>query len=70
VFGVVRAKATKTLPHRHAVDQLRAVAAAEEAHIASLVDGLGDVAVTRVPMLASDLHDLDGIATMERLLFG
>jgi anion-transporting ArsA/GET3 family ATPase len=69
-FGSVRAKATKALPHRHAVDQLRAAAVAEEAHIAALIDGLGDVALTRVPMLALDLHDLDGVASMERLLFG
>ena len=69
-FSAVRAKATKDLPHRHAVDQLRAAATTEEAHIAALIDRLGDVAVTRVPMLASDLHDLEGIAAMERLLFG
>jgi anion-transporting ArsA/GET3 family ATPase len=70
LFPAVRAKITKTLPHRFAVDQLRDAAVSEEAHIASLVDGLGDVTVTRVPTLASDLHDLDGIASLEGLLFG
>ncbi|HUP72823.1 MAG TPA: ArsA-related P-loop ATPase [Acidimicrobiales bacterium] len=69
-FGAVRAKVTKDLPHRQAIDLLREAAVAEEAHVASLVDGLGDIAVERVPLLASDLHDLEGIASMERLLFG
>ncbi|MEO5838697.1 MAG: ArsA-related P-loop ATPase [Acidimicrobiales bacterium] len=70
VFGAVRAKATKGLPHRQAVERLRDAAAAEEAHVAALIDGLGDIAVERVPMLASDLHDLEGIASIEALLFG
>ena len=70
LFAAVRAKATKNLPHRYAVDQLREVAVVEEAHVASLIDGLGDIAVARVPLLASDLHDLDGIASIERVLFG
>jgi anion-transporting ArsA/GET3 family ATPase len=69
-LAAVRAKVTKDLPHRQAVDLLREAAIAEEAHVASLVDGLGDIAVERVPLLASDLHDLDGIAAMEGLLFG
>ena len=70
LFGTVRAKATKNLPHRQAVDRLRDAAIAEEAQVASLISGLGEVAVGRVPMLASDLHDLDGIATIEGMLFG
>ena len=70
LFGAVRAKATKGLPHRRAVERLRDAAVAEEAHVATLIDGLGDIAVERVPMLASDLHDLEGIASIEALLFG
>jgi anion-transporting ArsA/GET3 family ATPase len=70
LFAAVRSKSTKTLPHRAAVDQLREAAVVEEAHVTSLIDGLGDIAIARVPLLASDLHDLDGIASMERLLFG
>jgi anion-transporting ArsA/GET3 family ATPase len=69
-YGAVRAKATKHLPHRQAVELLREAAVAEEAHVVSLVSGLGDVVVTRVPLLESDLHDIDGVAALERLLFG
>jgi anion-transporting ArsA/GET3 family ATPase len=69
-YGAVRAKGTKDLPHRQAVERLREAAVAEEAHVVSLVAGLGDVVVTRVPLLETDLHDVEGLASIERALFG
>ena len=41
--------------------ELCALADAEEAVIAPLVDGIDDAAVHRVPQLDTDVHDLDGL---------
>ena len=70
LYGAVRAKGTKDLPHRQAVELLREAAIAEQAHVVSLVAGLGDIVVARVPLLESDLHDIEGITFVERALFG
>lgn len=45
------------------------VATREEAHLATLTERLPDTPVVRVPFLASDVHDLDGLAEVGRWLF-
>ena len=49
--------------------ELRALADAEEAVIAPLVDGIDAAAVHRVPQLDSDVHDLDGLQAIAAHLF-
>ena len=46
------------------------VATREEAHLAELRDRLPGTPVVRVPFLATDVHDLDGLAEVGRWLFG
>jgi len=45
------------------------VADAEEAHLADLAAGVEPAPVVRVPMLAADVHDLDGLAVVSEYLF-
>ena len=47
----------------------RTMAAGEEDHIAGLADQLAPAPVVLVPFLASDVHDLDGLAEIEAHLF-
>ena len=49
--------------------ELCALADAEEAVIAPLVDGVDPAAVHRVPQLDSDVHDLDGLRAVAAHLF-
>ena len=49
--------------------ELRALADAEEAVIAPLLADADDDAVHRVPLLDSDVHDLDGLREIARHLF-
>ena len=49
---------------------LRAVAEREEANFATLAERVEPAPVTRVPFLASDVHDLDGLAQIAEHLFG
>jgi anion-transporting ArsA/GET3 family ATPase len=49
--------------------ELCALADAEEAVIAPLVDGMDPAAVHRVPQLDSDVHDLDGLRAVASHLF-
>jgi len=46
------------------------VAANEEAHLAGLAASVAPAPVIRVPFLRSDVHDLDGLATIAGYLFG
>jgi len=45
------------------------VADAEEAHLADLAAGVAPAPVVRVPMLAADVHDLDGLTVVGGYLF-
>jgi anion-transporting ArsA/GET3 family ATPase len=47
----------------------RAVADREEEHLADLAAKVAPAPVVRVPMLAGDVHDLDGLAEIGALLF-
>jgi anion-transporting ArsA/GET3 family ATPase len=49
---------------------LRQVAAGEEAQIAGLAGRVAPAPVVRVPVLHSDVHDLDGLAEVGSYLFG
>jgi anion-transporting ArsA/GET3 family ATPase len=42
----------------------------EDAELGELFEAIGDAAVARVPLLAGDVHDLDGLHEMARHLFG
>lgn len=61
-------RATAALWANH--DELAATAAAERAQLAPLVDDVAPAPVSWVPMLAGDVHDLDGLHEIRRLLFG
>ena len=58
-----------TSARRANLDQLEAVAASEEAHLADLAEQLAPAPVLRVPELASDVHDLDGLIEVGGYLF-
>ena len=45
------------------------IAGREEDHIAGLVDQVAPAPVLRVPFLRTDVHDLDGLATIGAHLF-
>jgi anion-transporting ArsA/GET3 family ATPase len=47
----------------------RLVAASEEAHLAGLAELVAPAPVVRVPVLRSDVHDLDGLAAVGEYLF-
>jgi anion-transporting ArsA/GET3 family ATPase len=47
----------------------RAVAAREEEHVEALSREVPDAAIVRVPFLATDVHDLDGMAEIGKHLF-
>jgi anion-transporting ArsA/GET3 family ATPase len=47
----------------------RMVAASEEAHLAGLAELVAPAPVVRVPVLRSDVHDLDGLAEVGAFLF-
>jgi len=47
----------------------RTVAAMEDEHLAGLAASVAPAPVARVPYLASDVHDLDGLAAIARHLF-
>jgi anion-transporting ArsA/GET3 family ATPase len=49
--------------------ELRAVAEAEQAAVEPLVAEVSDAPVARVPVLATDVHDLDGLAEIAARLF-
>jgi anion-transporting ArsA/GET3 family ATPase len=51
-------------------DELRAMAAREEGHYAALAAQVAPAPVARVPFLADDVHDLDGLAVIADHLFG
>lgn len=51
------------------LDDLHTVEAAERSTLAALVDDVGDAPVTWVPLLADDVHDLDSLHAVRRLLF-
>jgi len=50
--------------------ELRAVAVREESNIAVLAAHVAPAPVARVPLLASDIHDLNGVQTVADHLFG
>lgn len=50
--------------------ELAAMAAAEHGHLASLTEQIGAAPTAWVPMLADDVHDLDGLRRIRELLFG
>ena len=50
--------------------ELRAVAVREESNIAALAAHVAPAPVARVPLLASDIHDLNGVKTVADHLFG
>jgi anion-transporting ArsA/GET3 family ATPase len=52
------------------LERLDGVAASEEATFAELVDRVAPEPVGRVPLLGSDVHDLEGLTTMAGHLFG
>ncbi|HLG92019.1 MAG TPA: ArsA family ATPase [Acidimicrobiales bacterium] len=54
---------------RQNLAQLAAVAAREEANIASLAKRLSPAPVARVPFLADDVHDLEGLEQVRARLF-
>jgi hypothetical protein len=49
---------------------LRQLAAGEEAQIGGLASRVAPAPVVRVPVLHSDVHDLDGLAQVGSYLFG
>ena len=51
-------------------DELRAMAAREEGHFAALTAQVAPAPVARVPFLADDVHDLDGLGAIADHLFG
>ncbi len=51
-------------------DELRAMATREERHFAALAAQVAPAPVARVPFLADDVHDLDGLAAVADHLFG
>ncbi len=51
------------------LSEVRALADAEEGVIAPLVAEIGETAIQRVPLLAEDVHDLDGLREIEHYLF-
>jgi anion-transporting ArsA/GET3 family ATPase len=51
-------------------DELRAMAAREEGHFAALAAQVTPAPVARVPFLADDVHDLDGLGAIADHLFG
>jgi anion-transporting ArsA/GET3 family ATPase len=50
-------------------DRLRQVAAEERQAVASLVEQVAPAPVVRVPLLDSDVHDVEGLASVADLLF-
>jgi anion-transporting ArsA/GET3 family ATPase len=57
-------------PHAAALAGFRALGEREEAHVAELVAVAPDVPVVRVPILPSDVHDVDGLRIIADLLTG
>jgi anion-transporting ArsA/GET3 family ATPase len=51
-------------------DELRAMSAREEGHFAALAGQVAPAPVARVPFLADDVHDLQGLAVIADHLFG
>ncbi|HEY1634378.1 MAG TPA: ArsA family ATPase [Acidimicrobiales bacterium] len=51
-------------------DELRAMSAREEGHYAALAAEVAPAPVARVPFLADDVHDLEGLAVIADHLFG
>jgi anion-transporting ArsA/GET3 family ATPase len=51
-------------------DELRAMAGREEGHFAALAAQVAPAPVARVPFLAADVHDLDGLSVIADHLFG
>jgi hypothetical protein len=48
---------------------LHALADAEDAEVSGLVKRVAPAPVARVPLLESDVHDLDGLAAVGRFIF-
>ena len=63
-----RDRATAALWANH--DELAATAAAERAQLGDLVTDVAPAPVAWVPMLSSDVHDLEGLRQIRELLFG
>ena len=52
------------------LDELTALAEAERAQVQPLVEQLGAAPMAWVPLLGDDVHDLDALEQIRRLLFG
>ena len=52
------------------LEDFRRVSEREEHHFADLAARVAPAPVTRVPFLADDVHDLDGLSVIERYLLG
>ncbi len=66
-FGDAVAPTSRSGPAQALAD-FRALAAREDQEIVRFAATLPGAVVTRVPMLAHDIHDLDGLATIAKLL--
>ncbi len=65
-----RPRAPEFEPFLQAHDELHALADREETHIESLLSQVAsDPVVVRVPLLATDVHDLDGMAELQAKMF-
>ena len=51
-------------------DELNAMASAERQQLTALLADVGDAAVAWVPLLPSDVHDLDSLDEIRRRIFG
>ncbi len=74
VTGATRARAaslagTPVGPLFANLADFRQVAEREEAHVSALTERLAGAAVGRVPFLADDVHDLEGLTTLGGYLF-
>ncbi len=66
-----RPKAPEFAPYLQAHDELHALADREDEHIASLVESIhGDPIVVRVPLLDTDVHDLESLDRLRQAIFG
>jgi anion-transporting ArsA/GET3 family ATPase len=70
-FGMpTAARRAKNSPLWINLDELAALSAAEHDHLRDLVAHVGDAPVVWVPLLADDVHDLEGLHRVQTLLFG
>src|SRR5262249_26642191 len=67
------ASAAEAAPLAALLDNLRnfdGIARREERYFRSLADRIAPAPVARVPFLAGDVHDLEGLSEIDRYLFG